>query len=280
MPRLVAHSLWCATLILVLYGLAVQLAQPVIYRAPSQYLNNRMFIERYLYGAPARTVLTGSSLVRRIPQDALAPGMANIGLSAGNAATGLAIVLGSRERPGRVLFEINKIDLGLDRRMVDGVFGWPLHDLRKHVLALRLTYQPMSVFMNLLRGRREEAEVRVSPETLRRGVARNRGFSSIAMPPDLLAERIAQIRVMAEQARGRNMQVVFYEMPIAPELQNLTRPSQIRAAMRAAFPPSRWCWLDLSLPRGARTLDGLHLVEPDARAIAAQLGAEPGCNRP
>src|ERR1700712_959734 len=110
MPRLITISLPGPALAVIPYVAIIQIAHPTMTRAPTQFLNNRLFIESYIYGPNTQTVLAGSSLTRRLPQGVIGPGTANISISAGNALTDLEIVANAAGSPNRVFFEINKID--------------------------------------------------------------------------------------------------------------------------------------------------------------------------
>jgi len=76
------------------------------------------------------------------------------------------------------------------------------------------------------------------------------------------------------QARGTK--VGFYEMPIDNSLMNSPRETVLRQEVLRKFPPGRFCWLKLSLPGGARTIDGVHLIAEDALSVARQIRDQHG----
>lgn len=277
---ILATVIWAAV-ISAGYVALVQIWHPVLNKAPTISLTNRLFVENYVYGKPAPTVLAGSSLTQRLPVDMLGPQFSNLALSGGNGLTGLAIVVKSPTPPKRVLVEINTIAAGIDGALLTSTFDEPAFTARRFVVALRKSYQPLSLFYGLVRGRAGGQEINAAPAlnaTQKRSIveASARGMR-IRLDEDSLRENVQALAALVAEAWKRGIAIALYEMPIEPELQNLPRPRQVRDAARAVFPPSSMCWLEIRLPGGAHTYDGEHLSPPDAIAAAQIIRANPPC---
>lgn len=269
---------WAAGLLLAYAGL-IQATHPAITSAPTIGLGNRMFIERYVYGRPATNVLVGSSLTARLPAGTLGPQFTNLALSGEGPLTGLAVVARSPATPRHVYIEINQLSLGSDRQLLDDTFDEPGFTLRRHVMALRKTYQPATLLYALARGHKDMDASGDRPMTATQRadvVAGNRKGLLTPLPQAELARVVAELRRNIDLLRARGVAPVFLEMPIEPGFAELPRPRQVRAAVQAAFSPASNCWIALPL-HDARTIDGLHLDNASATAAAALLRAKPHC---
>lgn len=279
--NLIVTTLACAAAIAVGYAALVHVWHPALTKAPTTELINRLFVENYVYGLAGPDVLVGSSLTQRLPSAALGPNFNNLALSGGSALTGLAIVVKSPGAPRRVLVEINKIDLGLDDRLLRDTFDEPAFTARRFIIALRKGYQPLSLLYGLLRGRAGGQDTNAEPalNAAQRHDVMAASARSLQTKLDekTMQENVRRLVAMAAEARQRGITLALYEMPIEPALQNLPRPRQIRDAVRAALPPGSACWIAIRLPGGAHTYDGQHLSSSDATAAAEYLRANPAC---
>ena len=80
------------------------------------------------------------------------------------------------------------------------------------------------------------------------------------------------IRLRTLQKRGT--QVVLFELPVHPSLEDTPRARQIRSAFRATFPDLGFVSAD-ELGRGEpiRTVDGVHLALDESSHVAASLAS-------
>ena len=281
--NIILRTLIAAAVITASYAGLVQLYHPQFDKAPSTALTNQLYVENYVCGIPAPTVLAGSSLTQRLPGDVLGAGFQSLALSGGGALTGVSIAVKSANTPRRILIEINKIDRGLDDGLIDQTFAEPLYTLRCHVAVLRAAGRPMTYFYGLLRGRTGGQTVDTAPALnagqIRDVTADTAHNDSVLLPRDILANDVKKLVALVTAARARGIEPVLYEMPVEPNLTFYPRPAQIRAAVLLALPPSQICWLDMRLPGGAHTFDGEHLEAADSIALAKMLRAGPPCRK-
>ena len=68
------------------------------------------------------------------------------------------------------------------------------------------------------------------------------------------------------------MKVIFFEMPVHPELKNSNQAIQVRIAFRSAFPDNKFIDSD-ELAKGVaiKPADGLHLNVDDVKGVIANL---------
>ncbi len=273
---LIRNTLVSALILMAAYAIAIQILHPVFGKAPSVALTNRLVVENYVYGAPARNVMVGSSLSQRLPNTGLGEDFTNLAISGGNALTGLAIAVRSPGIPGRVFIEINRLSDAADEMLLHQTFDQPALTLRRHIVALRKSYQPLSVLYGVMRGSEREAPEPDLSESQRAGLIADMAAKlKLPIPADALARRMAELRDLVAQAELRGIKPVFFEMPIEPALSQNPQPVQIRAAVHAAFPKA--CWLDVTVPGGVRTNDGIHLRMADATQAARSFRDFSGC---
>jgi hypothetical protein len=234
-----------------------------------------MRVQNFLATNP-RTVLVGSSLTFRLPAALLEPEVANIGLMGGSSLTGLATVADSGMRPALVLIETNLLERPLDRAAVQAQLRFPERFLRRHLRVFRTGYDPANL---LWRGltvltHQTETEAVLTPEAARAFYQEQQKFK--AQPPEAaaFARNLDETAALVDRLQARGVHVGFFEMPIDPGLVNSPADTMMRRAVTRRFPRARYCWLDLSIPGGAHTVDGVHLTAGDSALVTRQILAQ------
>jgi hypothetical protein len=260
-----------AALSFALYAALIALWSPDIRAGQDQESDIAITVEHFLYGgAVPATAILGSSQAARIPASALGPDTANLALAGKNPLIGIAIIARSGRVPRRLYVETNKLAEPVDTAFVEAAFAEPGYILKRYVKALRTTYQPANVLIALLRRAARGRDDLFYPaladpplhETL---LARQQRL--LAAPPDsvVLQQNLAALQRFAVQLAAQGVELVFFEMPIDPALEQTRDVIAVRQAVQAAFPPDRTCWNDPAAPKGAFAMDGIHL---DSEAAA------------
>lgn len=286
MPSFISSSrtvLLTAALALALYGTVIAAWRPTIHLYPDQDAFNLARAERLLIGeGRTGTLILGSSLGARIPDDWLPTDWLNLSFGGKGAATGLAVLRASPTRPRRVLIEVNTLDLPPDQAFLTEAEGPIPLFLRAWLPGLRAEYRPINLLLSMAgRGRGGpnaqrppgslEAACRalqadvvgdvVSAEIVRREVA-----AALSRPvPAALAGSLAALRPEIASLQAEGVEVVLFEWPIDPALMQAPRATAIRTAVTQAFPTLRFISLDGA---GLETEDGLHLAPLSARRAA------------
>ena len=289
MPSFISSSravLIAAALALALYGAVIAAWRPTIHLYPDQDAFNLARAERLLLGeGQPGTLILGSSLGVRIPDDWLPAGWLNLSLGGKGAATGLALLRGAPARPRRVLIEANTLERAADPAFLRDAAGPIPLFLRDWLLGLRAEYRPINLLLSIAGGWRAGPNARraagtlemacralqssaerdvVSMDVVGREVAR-----ALPQPaPPGLAENLAALRPQIAALQAQGVEVVLFEWPIAPALAQAPRAVAIRIAVANAFPTLRVVNLDSD---GLETEDGLHLAPLSARRAACEL---------
>lgn len=289
MPSFISSSravLIAAGLALAIYGAVIAAWRPTIHLYPDQDAFNVARAERLLIGeGRPGTVILGSSLGVRIPDDWLPADWLNLSLGGKGAATGLALLREARERPRRVLIEANTLERPADVTLLKDAAGPIPLLLRAWLSGLRAEYRPINLLLSIAGGWRAGPNARrpagsletaclalqssslrdaVAVDVVRREIART---MSQPAPPDL-AESLAALQPEIAALRAQGVEVVLFEWPTDPELMRAPRAIAIRTAVAKAFPMLRFVSLDTG---GLETEDGLHLAPLSARRAACAL---------
>lgn len=267
-----------------LYAAAIEIGRPRITLYPDQQAYNLARAERALLGeGEPSTVLVGSSLGVRIPDDWLPEGWLNLSLGGMGPTTGLALLEAGGLQPRRVVVEINTVDVPLDSALQAEASGPIPLVLRRAVRGLRIEYRPVNLLLSGFGALRPGVHQSPGPGGLKAAcealpqtpdavaadvVAREVERQLQAPMPADLDRRVSELKAAVERFGGRGTEVVLLEWPVDPRLVAAPRQVAIREAVRNALPGLRWVSL---APGEFQTEDGLHLAPLSARRAACVL---------
>jgi hypothetical protein len=267
-----------------LYAVLIECWAPPVRAGQDQQSDNLIAIEHFLYDAPPSAVLVGSSMADRIPLAALGPDVGSLALAGQSPLVGLEIIARSGRTPGRIYVETNNIAGPPDRTLVDSVFAEPGYALKRYVKALRQAYQPVNLAISLLRraarGRDEVYYPRIEAASLHKTLV-TREQAKLDKAPNLgfLAQNLAAMKRLTGLLGGRGAEIVFFEMPIDPQLETAAAVTAVRQAVHAVFPFDGTCWNSEAAPAGLPSTDGIHLDSDAAGSFGASL-AQAVCPKP
>lgn len=271
----------------------------------SQWETNRAWAEGYIYRAPNKqVVMVGSSLSQRIGNQVLPPNMINIAMAGQGSLDGLAIIDRIHSHPKMVLIETNVLERGESDSFIDGLFGPPWYEARRHWKSFREIYRPMGIFSGVVyassknlkqelafstaqpnasdgRSNGVRSEAIVPRKTVHGSSGKGDAEASIrkslerhqehyATPPNQrqFAARMRQLEKYVHSLEAGGTQVVFFEMPTHPTLCASAYLTFVRSQVREHFPSHQYI-RDRNCARYQVT-DGLHLAP--ASAIRFALG--------
>lgn len=278
------RALLAALAFLVLYALAFSLVrsrwQP---RAENQAVQNAIVLQTYAFeksGSPV--VLVGSSMTRRLPEDALPAGWFNLSFGGMSALEGLGIIDRIGARPNLIVVEINTLDKApqldwINRHTTPGF--WTLQRLFP---SLRNSNRPVTVALSYAQsGWRKASDWLLGPPPLE--VIARRPASAEDLPEHTMARLVVEwqqrpsiehqetfvhnLAPLMERLESRGSRFVFVEIPIHTALCDLPKSLALRELVStrlASYPFFR------PVPCSAiSTTDGVHL-SPAAAAVVAE----------
>lgn len=262
-----------AALVVAAYAALVQFLPFRIEKGQDQGDTNMLRAQDYLANPERDIVLVGSSLTFRLSPRLLGPRIANLAMAGGAPATGLSLIDRSGARPKLVLVEVNLLLRDADMSQVQFLLRFPERQLRIGLRAFRTGYDPVNLTERAAQAllHKGEEDLVPQPDAIRQLIAGQRRVMAQPPNPDDLRRYLARSASLVSALERRGIRVGFFEMPIDPSLTDLPAEQGLRQAVMRQFPPGRFCWLMLSVPGGAHTLDGIHLMSGDAGLVAHEV---------
>jgi hypothetical protein len=225
--------------------------------------------------APARgqppVVLVGSSMTARLSGN-VDDCAYNLALTGESSTTGLSVLEGLKAAPRVVLAEINVPERRINRKLV----GRSVHGPAAWISALAPQNMPANLLFSFLSDLRTVPAQpgKIDDAALEKGLAVQRQEYAREIPPAVLGENMAQMAADVQTLERAGSQVVFFELPIHPSLEDTPRAAQIRAAFVSTFPGRRLLRsADLANGSAIRTIDGVHLGLDEGVVVSRSLRA-------
>lgn len=235
---------------------------------------NRIKAERFVYDEdrPDATVIVGSSLAYRIVLDSLPPGTTNLGFGGLSIYDGLTLVERSGKRPARVLIETNVLFREPDHGFLKALFEPGLYEMRRAVPMMREENQPSGVLFGWLKQRFVKDHAAAEEEAPANGpdpiMLEEHRADHAQLPADSTRQRfLAMLEQAVSALEAHGAEVVFFEVPIEPELMSSALATRSRALIENRFPGHRF----IRTTERWRTTDGLHLDKRDAQRYSGWL---------
>lgn len=266
----IGRTLATCGILLVSYNVWLHFSRPEVLHFQNQWQANSVAAEEYVHGhAPRKAVMVGSSMSARLDGKLLGDGIWNLGLSSGSSATGLEIVARSGNLPRMVLVEANQIK-AVDTPFVEGLFHPVAHFLKGNLPSARTRYQPMNILVNKVKSGRNTLQQELTPDAFARILEIQKRGDEKVLDPAELDRNVSHMAKAVETLASRGVTVVFFRMPVHPDLKETNLSLAIQARMKKAFPETRYKWLE-DRSEGLSTLDGVHLTVQSAQKHSVTL---------
>lgn len=272
--KLVSKIIIWSLLLAILYIVLIQLWQPAVNKTISQWGDNQLRAERYIYNDEVpKAVFVGSSLMARIPDDS-DDVFYNLAFGGRSAITGLKILNHCEKLPELVVIESNVVAAEIDEAFVDRLFSSPMFWIRKYVYAFRFEYQPINLFLTAIKGRYGMSEARklaenANAEIVKKMISRRLvDLSSSQMLQDV-NENILILNNEVKKLHNKGVRIVFIDMPVERELMNNPVYSRSRNRISSVFPDISW--VKINETESYETTDGIHLIYRDAIKVREKI---------
>ncbi|MGA7749395.1 MAG: hypothetical protein WCA63_04545 [Gallionella sp.] len=272
------NSLIIAAVLFLTYDLFLEYGpKPVQAKMQSQWQENRYALEKYLRDSKAgitkhEVVYVGSSLTTRLDFDDESKCVYNLSFNGDSALTGLSAIANSAEKPRLVFIEINVPERGIDQDLIAKTSGF----LPQLSAAFYIENMPINLAISFLhslkmdRSANEASEVN-EPVRLKALAMMAQGYKG-TMPSDILKNNMTEFSRLVRDIESSGTKVIFYEMPIYPDLENSTRAVQIRNAFINTFPNNQMInFHELTKGSPIKTVDGMHLLKDEAKNVVRNM---------
>ncbi|MGH3055588.1 MAG: hypothetical protein ACRDL7_11490, partial [Gaiellaceae bacterium] len=224
-------------------------------------------------------VITGSSLAARVPTEDLPEGFYNLAMVGDGALTGLEIVARSPAAAPLVLIEVNNsLFREVDQALLERTFRPINVQLRAWFPAFGDTYQPVGIACRIIRARlgfgESGSDMELPPKVYDEVFGLQQRYHDRVPRPKELTAMLDPLEAAVQRVQARGTRVAFFEVPMAPALDDSPMSTTIRGALAQRFPPQRYSWLPRADARLYETRDGRHLRSASARQFAAFLCRE------
>ena len=261
----------------------------------SQHQEHSNFIkaEKYIHQVGSNSfdnVIIGSSLSARIVMEKLPENFHNLSFLGGSIHDGLEIIKNTSNNPKRIFIETNNLFVDENEKFVSSLLNPVLCFAKTHLRIFRSENQPIGIFGNYryvdaifgrtltfyraLMKKILPYKMSKSAKTKLKNRSKTIDFmfqqrlehysnlpdeSTIRKFTTLLSEDVSII----EQ---RNIQVIFFEMPVSPNLSGLKKPIEIRNIINKHFVKNQF----IPQPdcKDYKTTDGTHLIRESAITYA------------
>lgn len=283
---MIKKTLILTLLMLALYSIFIAYFKPNLLVSQTQWQDNSIKAQKFAFSDSSfRYVIVGSSLASRLPMDSL-EGFYNLSFSGQSIFDGLKILFQKEKFPKTVFVETNVILKDEDKNFTAGFTNPFFYYSRKYLASMRDGKQPLAIASLPL-----SVAVDKSISTTKKYLSSPPKIVS-AKPVDklqndlfekLLAEQIRQIEratvtttpqkvdssfklleYYVKRLQQRNVEVIFFEMPVNPRLCNLPGPTTLRNMMLEKFPADQYKYIPQPDCSEYVTTDGLHLSTREA----------------
>jgi hypothetical protein len=238
-----------------------------------QWQENAIKGENYIYDKSdtLRNVIVGSSLACRIITDSL-PNAYNLAFAGQSVFDGLEILKHKQKLPANVFIETNKIFIDPNKEFTSSLFSPFSFILKKYCISLRSDKQPLAFIypavQNLFHKNSSEAGM-PGAEPKNSGVFNKMlamQVEDFAIIPDsgYVTKQFALLSNYINDIKSKGVNIIFFEMPLNPNLTELQLAKFIRNGFYKHFPVNINNYIKMPDCSGYVTTDGLHLNDADA----------------
>lgn len=266
-----------AVAIVAAYCAFIEIVRPKILIYPDQNFANIARAEHArLSRASVDTVLIGSSLAARLPEDLWPAGFENLSLGGHAPLVGLDILTSSVRTPRLVVIEINWIVRATVFKGLNELDQSLLKPFRPWLRGLRVAYQPNNLLLTsaarLTSDRNPETACMALDKNAPKRSGGQAGPRIELAPPSFTETQTVRALTRVEKAiqslQERGVSIAFVEFPVSAGMANSDYAVTLRQRITHRFPTIPLLQFD---PSAYSTTDGLHLTPDSARRFGCAL---------
>ncbi len=238
-----------------------------------QWQENAVKGERYIYDRSdtLNNVIIGSSLACRILTDSL-PNFYNLAFAGQSVFDGLEILKHKQKLPHTVFIETNKIFIDPNKEFTASLFSPFSFALKKYCISLRSDKQPLAFIypavQNMFHKNSSNAGLPgaepKNAEMFNKMLAMQVEEFSIIPDSGYVIKQFALLTKCINDIKSKGVNIVFFEIPLNPNLVELPLAKFIRNEFYNHFPANTNNYIKMPDCSGYITTDGLHLNDADA----------------
>jgi hypothetical protein len=278
---MIKKTILTSLVLLIMYSVFVEFAPEWWNASQNQWQENVVKAQHFIYdkNSGVQNVILGTSLSYRMINDSL-PDTYNLSFSGESVLTGLAVLTHKTELPKNVFIEMNVVMLPENKELTKTLYTPVIYKLKKRLICLREDKQPLAVIgkiqvhiieriKSILNPKRTEMVYKQNDsdnESLIYNKMVNIQVVEYSKAPDDIAleKSFAALKKYVIFLEEKDINIIFYEVPVNHMLQNLPRAKIIREKFKEYFPVSKYHYIPLPSSMKCETTDGLHLKKNEA----------------
>ncbi len=260
---------------IILFGVYtfIILLNPSISATQHQWQDNIVRAEKYIYDESdtINNLIVGSSLSLLIRNDSLRH-FYNLAFAAQSFYEGLEIVSHKKKLPKNIFIETNFVFKEQNKAFSSGLFSFLNYNIKKYCISLRSDKQPL-VFIypaikkewqmnkNEFEKNKKQPSVKEIQESEIFKKLLKLQLANYAKIPDstFVSNQFLLLTSMVTELKSKGVNIIFFEMPINPNLVELPLAKLIRNSFYKYFPVDQNNYIKMPDCSNYITGDGLHL---------------------
>ncbi|MFT6000424.1 MAG: hypothetical protein ACI81P_002885 [Neolewinella sp.] len=277
---MIFRSIVAAVVLFLIWMAVIRYLPPDLDSSQTLWGENVIHAQDYLYAeiAPTDLTIVGSSLSENLTLEEVdSRWVHNLGFSGQGVNDGLNVIMGADKLPAYVLVEMNVILQAENEQFKKVVLNPAANLARDYLPMLRQRYQPVGVLKGMMLGQSTVGEIQDSLQ--------DRPINQLSLDqkiedyakgvdPAELMEVLGALSERLRWLREQGVRIVFYELPVDPELCQTPKAMAIRKGFYAVFPPTAFAYIPQPECADYATTDGHHLGERSNANYSDWLGAE------
>lgn len=261
-------------ILLFIYGLVRDIYKPNITIGQSQWQNNQIAAQSYLYNNTnnIENIIVGSSMAFWIVTDSL-DNFYNLALGGESPREGLDVIKKKEIYPKRVFIEINLILKENQTDFFDILYNPIMYPLRKETTIFRDGKQPLPLastlleskilkyiiptnipFFNIKKDRISAVQISEPKNKKEELSCSLNSFSSATKP----------LKEYIDDLKRHGTEIIFFEMPTEKIDCRSKKEPQYRTIAKILFPPEEYIYIPSPECGSYKTTDGVHLGKVEA----------------
>lgn len=272
--KMIYKSILVFLALVLMYSLFVQALPIKKFEPINQNQGNIVSKEEFIFNKSKTSdyLIVGSSLAYRMKNNMLPDNYWNLAQGGGTIFKGLDLINQSPNRPKTILIETNIIDRNAGKS-TDAIHPVGTY-VKRFVPITQQKHQPITYAINLVYqmvglGNNKAPQTPVSTSKAQKVMdeLQEENYSK-----DMHSDSIAMINMNRLQQLVNDFQeegtcVIFFEMPISCNLDQLLKSTSTRALMKQYFPEKEFHYLPQLDCQDFNTTDGIHLDGPSAQKM-------------
>ncbi len=231
---------------------------------------NLISAQDFIYNAPGKkvksdTVIVGSSVSRKLITGIFGDNYLNISFNGWGSLDGLELIKRTGKTPSCVLVEMNFIGEPDVKEGIKSSLEPLVYYSNTLLHSFQLKNQPTGILIgflkNLMKGKIDEAKKKKRENTelynYNLKLIKN-GFMK-EIPDSLLQQRFYALKELVAELKQQGKGIIFFEIPMAPSLENTTQIAINRNYFHQFFPETLYQYVSLPKVNNYIYSDGIHL---------------------